>query len=422
MVQEPDERLMQLENQVMILQQLAGISTSLNSQVELRPLLQHIMDVAVQIANCEAASVLLWDNKNQQLVFAASTTTTVDADAELYGMVVPMDSIAGTIYRENKIVQVDDAQTDKRHYEKVDKNIKFHTRSLLGVPLTYKNRVIGVLEALNKREMPWTSEDRSYLSTLAAQAAVAIENAKLVTELRKVNRDLHEVDKLKNDFIAIASHELRTPLGVIMGYASFLQEEESPSAKEHAGKVLESALKLRKIIEDMVNLRYLKQNQTDLHLENVKTSGLMAMVEQELLTIMDLSEHVFVVNLPKEDKLLRVDATRLMMALSNLMHNAISFTPAGGTITLEAELAARHEMHIRVKDSGKGIPDDQLSRIFNEFYQVEDHMTRKHGGLGIGLSIARAIVNAHGGRIWAESEGLGKGSSFIMALPTSEEA
>jgi signal transduction histidine kinase len=422
MVQEPDERLMQLENQVMILQQLAGISTSLNSQVELRPLLQHIMDVAVQIANCEAASVLLWDNKNQQLVFAASTTTTVDADAELYGMVVPMDSIAGTIYRENKIVQVDDATIDKRHYEKVDKNIKFHTRSLLGVPLTYKNRVIGVLEALNKREMPWSSEDRSYLSTLAAQAAVAIENAKLVTELRKVNRDLHEVDKLKNDFIAIASHELRTPLGVIMGYASFLQEEESPSAKEHAGKVLESALKLRKIIEDMVNLRYLKQNQTDLHLENVKTSGLMSMVEQELLTIMDLSEHVFVVNPPKEDKLLRVDATRLMMALSNLMHNAISFTPAGGTITLEAELAARHEMHIRVKDSGKGIPDDQLSRIFNEFYQVEDHMTRKHGGLGIGLSIARAIVNAHGGRIWAESEGLGKGASFIMALPTSEEA
>jgi signal transduction histidine kinase len=420
---QPDNRLTQLENQVTILQQLAGISASLNSQVELRPLLQHIMDVAVQIANCEAASVLLWDNKNQQLVFAASTTTTAQADdADLYGMVVPMDSIAGTVYRENKIVQVDDAQADKRHYEKVDKNIKFHTSSLLGVPLTYKNRVIGVLEALNKHTMPWTAEDRNYLSTLAAQAAVAIENAKLVTELRKANRDLHEVDKLKNDFIAIASHELRTPLGVVMGYASFLQEEESQSAKEHAGKVLESALKLRKIIEDMVNLRYLKQNQTDLHLENVKTSGLMNMIEQELLTIMDLSQHVFVVNPPAEDKMLRVDATRLMMALTNLMHNAISFTPQGGTITLEAELVARHEMHIRVKDTGNGIADDQLTRIFNEFYQVEDHMTRKHGGLGIGLSIARAIVNAHGGRIWAESGGIGKGATFIMAMPTAEEA
>ena len=298
--QNTQERLATLENQVTILQQLAGISASLNSQVELRPLLQHIMGVATQIANCEAASVLLWDNKKQQLVFAASTTTTAQADdADLYGMVVPMDSIAGTIYRENKIVQVDDAQADKRHYEKVDENIKFHTRSLLGVPLTYKNRVIGVLEALNKHEMPWTPEDRTYLSTLGAQAAVAIENAKLVTELRKANRDLHEVDKLKNDFIAIASHELRTPLGVIMGYASFLQEEESASAKEHAGKVLESALKLRKIIEDMVNLRYLKQNQTDLHLEDVKTSGLLNMVEQELLSIMDLSEHLFVVNPPQ---------------------------------------------------------------------------------------------------------------------------
>ncbi|MGJ3238065.1 MAG: ATP-binding protein [Anaerolineae bacterium] len=417
-----EERLLQLENKVSILQQLADISASLNAQVELRPLLKHIMDVAVQIVDCEAASVLLWDNGKQQLVFAASTTTTANnnPDSDLFGRVVPMDSIAGTIYLENRIMQVDDAKADPRHYEKVDEEIQFETRSLLGVPLTYKNKVIGVLEAMNKHKMPWTQEDRNYLSTLAAQAAVAIENTKMVANLRKANRDLNEVDKLKNDFIAIASHELRTPLGVIMGYASFLQEEESESAKEHAGKVLESALKLRKIIEDMVNLRYLKQNQTDLHLDEVRVSTLMHIVRQELLTLLDLQHYEFVYSVPENDKLLRIDATRLIMALTNLMHNAISFTEPGGRIVLSAHLASKNEMHISVEDSGLGIAPDQIEAIFGEFYQVENHMIRKHGGLGIGLSISRAIVNAHGGRIWAESDGLGKGSKFTIALPTAD--
>ena len=119
-----ENRLLKLENKVSILQQLADISASLNAQVEIRPLLKHIMDVAVQVADCEAASVLLWDNSKQQLVFAASTTTTAE-DADLFGMVVPMDSIAGTIYTENKVMQVDDAKQDPRHYEKVDEDIQF---------------------------------------------------------------------------------------------------------------------------------------------------------------------------------------------------------------------------------------------------------------------------------------------------------
>jgi signal transduction histidine kinase len=417
--QSMEERILELENKVSILQQLAEISASLNSQVSLKSLLKHIMDVAVQIIDCDAASVLLWEESRQQLIFAASTTVAHN-DRELLGKVIPMDSIAGRIYQQNQTAQVDDVRSDPQHYEKIGEDIDFQTHSLLGVPMTYKNRVIGVLEALNKRSMPWTENDRNYLNIIAAQAAVAIEGVKLVSDLRRANQDLSEVDKLKNDFIAIASHELRTPLGVIMGYASFLQEEESESTKEHAGKVLESALRLRKIIEDMVNLRYLKQNQSDLHLEDVKMSATLNLVKQELFTLMDLNDYTFVYNLPKEDKLLRIDQTRILMALTNLMHNAISFTPPGGTIELEAELVANHEMHIRVKDSGKGIEKEQLSKIFDEFYQVEDHMVRHHGGLGIGLSITRAIVHAHNGRIWAESAGLGTGSTFTIALPTAD--
>jgi signal transduction histidine kinase len=412
------DRIEQLEKKVKILTRLAEISTSLNSRVEIRPLLKHIMNSTVQIVECEAASVLLWDDRRDRLFFAASTTVD-QTDNDLIGMAVPMDSIAGTIYSENRYIQVDDARADPRHYDKVDEDIAFKTRSLLGVPMTYKDRVIGVLEAINKKELPWTDDDRHYLGIIAAQAAVAIEGARLVMRLRKANEELSELDKLKNDFIAIASHELRTPLGVIMGYASFLQEEESPSAKANASKVLESALKLRKIIEDMVNLRYLKQNQADLYMDNIKVSTLLHSLNQEINALMDLTEYDFKIELPAEDALISVDHTRINMALTNILHNAIRFSEPGDRITLRAE-RQNDDMYIIIEDTGIGIEPDELENIFDEFYQVEDHMTRKHGGLGIGLSIARAITKAHDGRIHAESEGPGKGARFVLVLPVSD--
>lgn len=410
------ERITYLENKVTILARLAEISTALNSRVQLEPLLKQIMKTAVEITGSEAASVLLWNNNKQQLFFAASTTIS-RTDDPLLGMPVPMDSIAGTILRENRTLQVDDARSDPRHYNKVDEDIQFQTRSLLGVPMTYKDRVIGVLEAINKRNLPWTEDDKMYLNNLAAQAAVAIEGAQLVMELKRANEELSEVDKLKNDFIAIASHELRTPLGVIMGYASFLQEAEDTSTQEHASKVLDSALKLRKIIEDMVNLRYVKQKQSDLQREVMSVADLIGSLQRDSLAIIDTQKHKLKFE-DVPDAEIYIDHTRTLMALTNVLHNAMSFTPEGGSITISAQLINNpREVQLRVTDTGVGLEKHQLDKIFEEFYQIEDHMIRHHGGLGIGLSIARAIVNAHGGRIWAESPGLGQGSTFTIALP-----
>lgn len=403
-----------VEKQARVFKRLAEISASLNAQSDLQVLLQDIMATCVEINDCEAASVLLWDKNRNQLFFAASST--LNSDNELIGMPVPMDSIAGTIFRTNSIVQVDDTSKDQRHYDKVDEDIKFVTRSILGVPMTNKGTVIGVLEAINKRHLPWTEDDRTYLSILAAQAAVAIERAQFIQELERAYADLSEVDKLKNDFIAIASHELRTPLGVIMGYASFLQEEEDASTQEHATKVLESALKLRKIIEDMVNLRYLKQKQSDLSLEGIALNEVIGGLLQEMRHHHDSIHHKIVVEPLDGGLKVNVDYARLLMALGNVVNNAFAFTPQGGEVRVFCT-SQPDEVRIHIKDAGIGLEAHQLERIFEEFYQVEDHMTRKHGGLGIGLSISRAIINAHGGRMWAESEGLGKGACFIVALP-----
>lgn len=416
---ESDERVADLERRVAVLTQLTLLSTVLNSELELERLLALLMDAAAEITNAEAASVLLWDQNTHELRFTATTTST--AALNLIGQPVPLEgSIAGTIMREQHMVQVDDVENDPRHYTKVNENTEFQTRSILGVSMKSKDRPIGVLEVLNKKKLPWTEDDANYLSILAAQAAVAIESAQMVKALQKANSELSELDKLKNDFISIASHELRTPLGVILGYASFLQETSDDQVNEHATKVLNSGLQLRQIIESLTNLRYLYQRQTEIHREPVRLRNLISEAQADMLTLSEAKGHTVEIELPPEDWIVSVDQIRMVMAITNLLNNAIRFTPPGGCIQVQVARHNTNEAWITVTDDGIGLTEDQIERVFEAFYQVEDHMTRKHGGLGIGLSIVKALVEAHGGRVWAASPGLGQGATFTLVLPLEQ--
>lgn len=417
------QRIETLERKVAVLTRLMEVSNQLNTTLQLDDLLSYIMDAAAEISGSEAASVLLWNNNTRELFFAATTT---DSPIDLIGKPVPLTgSIAGTIMRERRIVQVDNAQDDPRRYreheESPENTSGFVTKSLLGLPMTVKNRMIGVLEVINKRQLPWTDEDRQHLEALASQAAIAIESAQLVSQLKKANAELSEVDKLKTDFIALASHELRTPLGIILGYASFLQEEtrDAPGAAAHAQKVVDSALKLRKIIEDLTNLRYLQQDAADLDLAPLTVAQLLKDVRFDVITLLEAKGQRLQIAPVADDITVQVDRARFAMAVTNVLVNAIAFTPNNDRILLETELR-EGEVWIRITDSGIGIAQDDLERIFDEFYQVENHMTRHHEGLGIGLSITRGIVKAHGGRIWAESDGPGTGATFTLTLPLAQ--
>jgi signal transduction histidine kinase len=406
----------ELERKVAIMTRLAETSAVLNSTLRLKPLLGIIMDTAADIVQAEAASVLLWDTKSQELRFAA--TTTGAAGQTIIGKLVPLEgSIAGSVMLENRVVVVEDARLDPRHYSKVDEDTAFQTRSVLGVPMRSKNRLIGVLEAVNKRNPPWTNDDVHNLSILAAQAAVAIEGAQLVAQLQKANDELSQLDKLKSDFIAIASHELRTPLGVILGYASFLQEDDDPEVRSHAAKMVNAALQLRRIIEDLTNLRYLEQNASDLHREDVPLDELLNEVAQEIRSLAEAKGHDLRVLPALPGTQVFIDRIRMSMVLSNVLNNAIRFTPDRGRIVIQSEIRNPREAWVMVTDTGIGLEPEQFERIFERFYQVEDHMTRVNGGLGIGLSISRALVEAHGGRIWATSAGLNQGTTITIAMP-----
>lgn len=412
----------QLEDRVLTLTRLLEVSSVLNSallqsEVRVDALLSYLMDAAAGITHSEAASVLLWDDATDELRFVATTTSSEQATS-LLGKPVPMDSIAGSVIQTNSIVQVDDAQSDPRHYNKVDEDIEFQTRSLLGVPMVAREKVIGVLEVVNKHELPWTMSDRNNLTALASEAAVAIKVAQMMLHMQEVNEELSELDKLKNDFIAIASHELRTPLGIILGYSSFMQDSEDESVSKHATKVMESALQLRQIMESMINLRYLKQKPKDLQKHEITLGELIDDLRRDVFTQTDTT-HDMQFEIHNRAIPLFIDSSRISMALVNVLNNATSFTPEDGRIILKTTLDEQKQVQISIIDNGIGIAEDQIKRIFEEFYQVEDHMTRRVGGLGIGLSISRALIEAHGGRIDVHSAGLGQGSTFTVVLPVA---
>jgi len=406
----------ELRQLIVRLSRLVEVSVTLNSTLEPEPLLQFLIRSAADLLDSEAASILLFDEKTQRLYFAAST----GADpTELRKIPVPLEgSIAGTIYRDDSPLIINEVAADPRHYRQVGEKIRFEARTMIGVPMRMRDRRIGVLEALNKRGGPFTESDLQTLSIIASQAAVAIHNANLVSALQKAYDELGKVEKLKSDFIAIASHELRTPLGVILGYAAILKEDADQATSEHAAAVLHSALRMRALIEDMTNMNMMRVGSAELAVSQQALQPILEAAYEEMRPLIEAKGQQVSRHVAPEQLLANVDAPKMMMALTNLLNNAMRFTPGGGQIELGLE---RHgaEAWLRVGDNGVGLPADQLERIFDQFYQVEHHMTRRHEGMGLGLSIVRAVVRAHSGRVWAESAGRDQGATFTIAVPLS---
>ncbi len=413
-VQELQQELDWIRELVFQRSRLLEISVTLNSTLELNRLLQFIMDSTADLVDSEGASILLVDENTKDLFFAAATGTNPE---ELRKIPVPMEgSIAGTVFKEDRPLIINEVAQDPRHFQQVEEKTKLSTRSLAAVPMRMRDEVIGVLEAINKRNGAFEKRDLDTLGIVASQAAVAINNARLLNALKKAYEELGKLDRMKGDFIAIASHELRTPLGVILGYAALLKDEAGGESSEHAETVLNAALRMRSLIEDMTNINAMKVGSRELDLLVQVLQKAVRTAEQEVAELIRAKGQRLTVELPEEALQARIDAPKLNMALSNLLNNAMRFTPPAGWILLKLE---RHQSEgwIRVTDSGIGIPRNELERIFDQFYQVEDHMTRKYQGMGLGLSIVKAISEAHGGRVWAESAGPNEGATFTIALP-----
>jgi len=408
-----------MEIRLQRLERILEISRELTSTVALGPLLRKIVDTAAELTDSEKASILLRDTRTGELRFR---TAAGDKSEQLADIPVPIEgSIAGAVLMSGEPLVIRDARTDPRHFGGVGQKTGVETRSLLAVPMQIKEHCIGVLEAMNKRDdREFSQDDVDTLMSLAAQAAAAIENARLVGALRKAYERLGELDKLKSDFISIASHELRTPLSLILLYAAVLREQLGGAGGEQVEPVLRAAMRLQHIIETMLNLSYLETGQMILALSqfDLRTEVQDACKDYEALA--ETGGLALMMDLPDEEISICADKEKVRVVLDNLISNAVKFTPAGGRV--QVTLSRRGDgVEVSVADTGAGIPPQDLERIFDRFYQVEDHMTRRHGGMGLGLSIVKGLVELHGGRVWAESVP-GRGSRFVVVLPARPPA
>jgi signal transduction histidine kinase len=397
------------------MERILEISRELTSTVSLQPLLHQIVKVAAELTGSEETSILLLNTRTGELRFRAASGEPL---GQLRDIPVPVeDSIAGAVLLSGEPAIISDTHADPRHYKAVGQQIGIETVSLLAVPLKIKERRIGVLEAINKQSgEEFDQEDVETLTTLAAQAAVAIENARLVGDLRRAYDRLGELDKLKSDFIAIASHELRTPLGLILLYAAMLREQIGDTKGQQLDAVLRAALRLRHIMETMLNLRYLETGEMDLIPESFDLCSEVVAACEDYKAIAESGGLVLETSLPQDSLTIKADREKVRVILDNLISNAVKFTSSGGRVQV-AVLQQEDEVKITVSDTGIGIASDHLDHIFDRFYQVEDHMTRRHGGMGLGLSIVKGLVELHGGHVSVDSS-LGQGSRFAVSLPT----
>jgi signal transduction histidine kinase len=299
----------------------------------------------------------------------------------------------------------------------VSDHIKFKVKTLLGVPMPIRDRTVGVLEAINKHNGVFDESDATLLSVIAAHAAIAINNARLLRATQQALEKVQEANQLKSNFLSLASHELRTPLGIIIGYSTFLKEDAQGELSDHANQVLNAARQMRSILDEMNNLAMLKSDEMVLKQQKVAMEDILAYACERIKDIASTRKQKLVYAVPEEPFIVNVDIEKTALAFGNILGNAIRFSPEGSDITIGL-MKDGNQVLSWVQDHGIGIPADKLQKIFEEFYQIEPPNTRRYGGLGIGLTIAKGLIEAQGGRIWAESEGAGAGSTFKVLLPS----
>ncbi len=287
-------------------------------------------------------------------------------------------------------------------------------------PLMVRGEPIGQLAVSGLSNVSQEAVDIA--TAIARQTSIHLETLRLTEELQKRAQELKELDRLKSAFLANMSHELRTPLNSILGFTDVMLEGLDGDLTEYMDNDLRLIQKngqhLLHLINDVLDMAKIESGRMNLHPENFNVCDLLEDVTSITSTLAsEKNTALFVTEDSDQELEIYADDTRIRQVLINLVNNAIKFT-TNGRISLHVSKMDGARALITVKDTGLGIPPEQLETIFQEFTQVDTSTTRKVGGTGLGLPISRRLIEMHGGRLWAESTGIeGEGSTFFVELP-----
>ena len=338
----------------------------------------------------------------------------------------------------SKVVKTGEIQTSKVFSEFISPPVPRQVANLIqklmgivttvGVPIYSEDRVVGVIVFLiDKEEAKISDMDFSMMNALANQTGIVFKNLELVNEIQKTNKQLQvanshlkQLDEAKSEFMSIASHQLRTPLSGIMGYLSMLQEGDFGQMTGDQTKVIEDVLegsrRLIRMVNLFLNVTRIEAGRFKLNKSKVDIVKVIQSEIKELRPTTSKKKLKLKFVKPKEKiPLLNVDEDKIKDVVLNLVDNAIKYTERGGiTVTVQKK---ESKVLIMVKDTGVGISPPEAEKLFSKFVRGSGVSRLSPDGSGLGLFIARKIVDTHGGNIWAESEGEGKGSTFNVELP-----
>ncbi|MBI4197102.1 MAG: GAF domain-containing protein [Deltaproteobacteria bacterium] len=298
----------------------------------------------------------------------------------------------------------------------IQKNLGFG--KFIVAPLVVEQKPVGALVGISQKD--WVEEEviRTF-EGFADQAALVIENQRLIEELKKKNVELERANRAKSDFLAAMSHELRTPLNAILGFSDLLDEGEMGTLtslqQEGLHKIRENANNLLRLINDLLDLAKIEAGKMELYLGPVSLNDLVTRIQGMIRSLVQKKGQNLEVHLLQPSSILYADEAKLQQILLNLLSNAIKFTPEKGRIVVDLK-KWEDSYQVSISDNGIGIPHKDLEKVFDFFHQVKEPKVQKERGTGLGLALARQFAELHGGTIRVSSEE-GKGSIFTVSLP-----
>jgi signal transduction histidine kinase len=413
-------RTRELAQSVSELRALGDVSQAVNSTLDLENVLTTIVAKAVQLSNTEAGAIYVFDNPKQEFRLRATHGMDQTMIGELLEQKISLNSpyIASAIKR-SEVIQIPDIRQEPP--TPINAIIlRAGYRALLAAPLSRPGQIIGLLVVRRREPGSFQKGTVDLLKTFAAQSVLAIQNARLFSEIDEKSHQLEIESKHKSQFLANMSHELRTPLNAIIGYTELILDKIYGEAPDRMRQVVErvqtNGRHLLGLINDVLDLAKIEAGQFSLSLADYSLQEVVNGVITALEPLAAEKRLAFEANVPEQLPIGYGDERRISQVLMNLVGNAIKFTDTG-EVTIKAS-AGNGSFTVAVCDSGPGISTGDQAKIFEEFQQADSSTTKKKGGTGLGLSIAKRIIEMHGGRIWVEST-LGKGSTFFFTLPVT---
>jgi signal transduction histidine kinase/CheY-like chemotaxis protein len=412
----------QLGSSVGELRALGEVIQAVNSTLDLETVLSTIVAKAVQLSGTDAGTIYVLDDARREFHLRASCGMDQDLIDALTIRHIGLDdpNVARDIAQRDPTQVADLRKEPPTALNEITLRAGYCAR--LTAPLFRGEDIVGLLVVRRKMPGAFAQNTVELIKTFAAQSVLAIQNARLFSEIEEKSRQLESASQHKSQFLANMSHELRTPLNAIIGVTEMLQEDARDLKREDEieplNRVLNGGRHLLGLINDILDLSKIEAGKMEVHIEEF---GIVPLIDDAVKTIETLAaknSNRLVVDCEPEIGVMLADQTRVRQALLNLLSNANKFTE-GGTVTIRAQRqqqAGRDWITMAVSDTGIGMTPQQMGKLFQQFSQADSSTTRKYGGTGLGLAISRRFCQMMDGDITVESE-LGRGSTFTIRLP-----